>query len=209
MGRDDAFTRRGFLCLATTGAVAVACGGSEPITMDDEVLEGMCEPPESPSVCEATAADIEGPFYLPDSPERSDLDTVGDDGIALEIRGRVSDAACAPMAATIVEIWHADPSGDYDNGDTYNYRGWVRTGSDGAYSFRTLMPGRYPNAGTLRPAHVHVKAWRDGVELLTTQLYFEDDPYLEGDKWAEPARTVCLEQDENDAFVAVFDLVLG
>ncbi len=209
MGRDDAFTRRGFLCLATTGAVAAACGGSEPVTMDDEVLEGMCEPAEPPSICEPTAADIEGPFYLPDSPERSDLDTVGDDGIALVIRGRVSDAACAPMAGAIVEIWHADPEGEYDNGDTYNYRGWVRTGADGAYSFRTLMPGRYLNGGTLRPAHVHVKAWRDGVELLTTQLYFEDDPYLEGDKWAEPSRTVCLDQDETGAYSAVFDLVLG
>ncbi len=209
MAREDELTRRGFLYAATTGAAAVACGGgSEPVTMDDEVLEGRCSEPEPASVCEPTAADIEGPFYLPDSPERSDLDTVGDEGITLVIRGQVRDADCAPLGGTIVEIWHADPAGDYDNGDTYNYRGWVRADGDGVYTFRTLMPGRYPNAGTLRPAHVHVKAWREGAEALTTQLYFEGDPYLEGDTWAEPARTVCLEE-EADAFIAVFDLVLA
>ncbi len=208
MAREDELTRRAFLYAATTCAAAVACGGSEPITTDDEVLGGMCSEPEPDSVCEPTAADIEGPFYLPDSPERSDLDTVGDEGITLVIRGQVRDAMCAPLEGTIVEIWHADPVGEYDNGDTYNYRGWVRADADGMYTFRTLMPGRYPNAGTLRPAHVHVKAWRDGAERLTTQLYFEDDPYLEDDKWAEPARTVCLVEGE-EAFTAVFDLVLS
>jgi protocatechuate 3,4-dioxygenase beta subunit len=171
------------------------------------VLDGSCEPPAPSGSCELTPADIEGPFYLPDSPERSDLDTLGDDGVGLALSGLVSDAGCSSLADVIVEVWHADPSGAYDNGGTYNYRGWVRTGADGVYAFSTLIPGRYPNAGTLRPAHIHIKLWRDGVELLTTQLYFEDDPYLEDDPWAEPARTMCLEP-RDEGFAVVFDLVL-
>ena len=29
-----------------------------------------------------------------------------------------------------------------------------------------------------RPSHFHVKVWVDGIERLTTQLYFEGDPYF-------------------------------
>jgi hypothetical protein len=218
MTRGAPITRRAFIGLATTTAAMVACNQSgvpiRPIdTSDpggpvDPILAGTCEPPIDDGSCELTPSDIEGPFYQPDSPERSDLDTLGDEGVALALSGVVSDEACAPLADVIVEIWHADPSGVYDNGETKNYRGWTRSDAKGGYAFTTLIPGRYLNAGTLRPAHIHLKLWRDGVELLTTQLYFAGDAYLEEDPWAEPARTVCLEP-LGEGFTAVFDLALS
>ncbi|WP_181234224.1 dioxygenase family protein [Enhygromyxa salina] len=208
-------SRRAFVGLTTLGAAAFACGetGVPAARVDsgdhggpvDPILGQTCAPPSPGGGCELTPADIEGPFYLPDSPERSNLDTLGEAGVALALSGLVSDAACAPLASVIIEIWHADPSGAYDNSATHNYRGWVRSDADGRYAFTTLIPGRYPNAGTLRPAHIHLKIWRDGAEQLTTQLYFQGDPYLEEDPWAEPARTICLEPHE-DGFAGVFDI---
>lgn len=224
MTREPTITRRVFLGLglATTGAAVVACGESgvplgpltsvDPGGVVDPIFAGTCESSGPGGACELTPPDIEGPFYLPDSPERSDLDTLGDEGVALALSGLVSDAGCAPLADLIIEIWHTDPSGDYDNTQTQNYRGWVRSDADGRYAFTTLVPGRYPNAGTLRPSHIHLKLWRDGAELLTTQLYFAGDPYLEGDPWAEPARTICLEphpEGEQAGFAAVFDVALA
>jgi hypothetical protein len=217
MKREDTITRRAFL-LATTSAAGVACADpGEPVGLDEPpgppdpggpALKPTCEPPSPNGACELTPPDIEGPFYLPDSPERSELGMVGDNGIALALSGRVTNTGCVPLADLIIEIWHADPEGDYDNSETKNYRGWVRSDAEGRYAFTTSIPGRYPNAGTLRPAHIHMKIWRDGAELLTTQLYFQDDPYLEGDPWAEPARTMCLEPSEA-GFAAVFDISLA
>jgi protocatechuate 3,4-dioxygenase beta subunit len=231
-----AITRRTFMGLATTGAAALACGESgvpaeridagdrggpaDPIlgqtcscvagraTPSPAPRPATCEPPNPGGGCELTPPDIEGPFYLPDSPERSNLDTLGEAGVALALSGLVSDATCAPLANVIIEIWHADPSGGYDNSATQNYRGWVRSDADGGYAFTTLIPGRYPNAGTLRPSHIHLKIWRDGAQVLTTQLYFQGDPYLEEDPWAEPARTICLET-QAEGFAAVFDIALA
>lgn len=209
---DDAITRRAFMGL-TLGAASAALVGcaqeqGEPMTPGDPILAGTCEPAAPDGACSVTAEDIEGPFYLPDSPERSELDTVGDEGVALTLSGVITDAGCTPLLDSIVEIWHADPSGAYDNSETMNYRGWVRTGVEGIYAFTTLVPGRYLNGDTLRPSHIHVKVVRGGAEVLTTQIYFADDPYLDGDPWADPARTVCLE-DAGEGVSAVFDITLA
>ena len=196
------------LCLGAGSTLLAACAEGEAIEEDDPILEGVCEAPPASEGCALTNEDIEGPFYLEDVPERSDLDTAGDAGIALELSGIVRDEGCAPLADVIVEIWHADPAGEYDNSSTQHYRGWVRTDSEGAYAFLTLMPGRYLNGSTYRPSHIHLKAHRDGQEVLTTQIYFANDPYLDEDPWAEESRTVCLEE-AGEGVAAVFDLVLA
>lgn len=203
-------TRRGLwrLCLGAGSTLLAACAGGEPIAEDDPVLEGVCEAPPPSDSCALTSEDIEGPFYLADVPERSELDTAGDMGIVLELSGTVRDEGCTPLAEVIVEIWHADPEGEYDNSATQHYRGWVRTDAEGNYAFRTLVPGRYLNGSTYRPAHIHLKAHRGGQEVLTTQIYFANDPYLDEDPWAEASRTVCLEES-GEGVAAVFDLVLA
>lgn len=198
------------LTLGAGSAALCSCMGDdegEPVVYDDPILAGLCTPEPPDSVCPETPPDIEGPFYLPDSPERSELDTVGDEGVPLALSGRVTEVGCAPLADVIVEIWHADPLGEYDNTETMNYRGWVRTDAEGFYAFLTLVPGRYLNGAELRPSHVHVKLWRAGVEALTTQIYFADDPHLDSDPWADPARTQCITL-EDGGVAAVFDIAL-
>ena len=59
----------------------------------------------------------------------------------------------------------------YDN-IGFRYRGHVVTGPDGAFVFRTIVPAPY----TGRTRHYHVKVQAPGSRLLTTQLYFPNEP---------------------------------
>jgi protocatechuate 3,4-dioxygenase beta subunit len=71
----------------------------------------------------------------------------------------------------VVDLWHADENGEYDN-IGFRYRGHVTTSPDGAFRFRTIVPALYPG----RTRHYHVKVQAPGSRLLTTQLYFPDEP---------------------------------
>ncbi len=54
-----------------------------------------------------------------------------------------------PLAGATVECWHANSKGFYSHFDPtgaqsdFKLRGAVRTGADGKYEFRTLMPVGY------------------------------------------------------------------
>jgi protocatechuate 3,4-dioxygenase beta subunit len=71
----------------------------------------------------------------------------------------------------VVDLWHADDKGEYDNGG-FRYRGHVTTGLDGAFRFRTIVPKLYSG----RTRHYHIKVQAPGSRLLTTQLYFPNEP---------------------------------
>jgi protocatechuate 3,4-dioxygenase beta subunit len=156
--------------------------------------------------CEETTGDIEGPFYRADAPERADIVRAGDTGRALTLSGRVlAGDGCTPPPNAVVDVWQADPMGVYDNAtDAMDYRARVVCDADGRWSLRTFEPGRYLNGAQYRPAHLHVKVWVDGVERLTTQLYFPGDPYNDVDPWYDPQREVLATGDGT----ATYDLVV-
>jgi catechol 1,2-dioxygenase len=79
---------------------------------------------------------------------------------------------------------------------TYNLRAKIVADSDGYYEFRTVMPGvesfgfrpdsplaaltqmlRLPGE---RPLHIHAIVSADGLLPLTTQIYFDGDPLVDG-----------------------------
>lgn len=207
-----AWSRRQFVLAASGGFLSLyaGCGGSSE--------DGALATPES---CAETPGDIEGPFWRPDSPERTNLDLYADAGTSLSISGRVLGVDCRPIEEAVVEVWHGypttvgvadlSPSADveYDNAsDEMRYRGLTVVDEDGYFSFRTLKPGWYKALGVYRPAHVHFKVWKDGVELLTTQMYFAGDPFLASDPWAVGELAVALDSDSDGAERAVFDLVV-
>jgi protocatechuate 3,4-dioxygenase beta subunit len=119
---------------------------------------------------EPTLPETEGPFYRPRTPERFDL-VEGEGGRLVELSGFVLTRGCRPLERTLVDLWHADDGGNYDNRG-FRYRGHVFTDAQGRYRFRTIMPGLYPG----RTRHYHVKVQAPGTRLLTTQLYFPDEP---------------------------------
>src|SRR5262249_21840212 len=88
-----------------------------------------------------------------------------------ELSGFVLTRSCRPLREAVVDLWHADETGAYDNMG-FRYRGHVITGPDGAFVFHTIMPAPYSG----RTRHYHVKVQAPGSRLLTTQLYFPNEP---------------------------------
>ena len=136
------------------------------------------------ATCTLVPEQTEGPFYLVADLLRRDV-TEGVAGAPLRLGLRVVDAACVPVPGAIVDIWHADPSGDYsgfvDGGSTDDagpgttfLRGTQQAGDDGIVEFATLYPGWYPG----RAIHIHVKVWiasgSSPRTVLTTQVYFDE-----------------------------------
>jgi len=120
---------------------------------------------------EPTPRQTEGPFFKPRSPERADLIEPGMKGRPIELTGFVLDPACRPMAHALLDLWQADDAGDYDN-TGFRLRGHQYTDAQGRYRFRTIVPAVYPG----RTRHFHLKVQPATGRLLTTQLYFPDEP---------------------------------
>lgn len=167
-----------------------------------------------PAVCTPSADNIQGPYYRPDAPFRTDLTEAGMPGTRVTVSGRVLDPDCQPIQGALVDVWQADDEGDYDNDGAndppngeYVLRGRMTADGDGAYSFRSLIPGHYLNGNQYRPAHIHVTVSAPGFVPLTTQLYFEGDPYNDIDPWFIEALMLLL-TDVGDEKTATFDFVL-
>ncbi|WP_070107118.1 catechol 1,2-dioxygenase [Burkholderia plantarii] len=149
-----------------------------------------------------TPRTIEGPLYVAGAPVRDgvakmDLDADEDAG-PLVIHGTIKGPDGRPVAGAVIECWHANSKGFYSHFDptgtqtAFNLRGAVRTGADGRYEFRTLMPVGYgcpPHGATQqllnglgrhgnRPAHVHFFVTSDTHRKLTTQFNIEGDPLI-------------------------------
>jgi protocatechuate 3,4-dioxygenase beta subunit len=92
-----------------------------------------------------TVSETEGPFFKPRSPERSDLREPGVRGRQFELSGVVLSRSRRPLRGAVVDFWHADEKGEYDN-IGFRYRGHVITGPDGAFCFRTIVPALYSGA---------------------------------------------------------------
>jgi protocatechuate 3,4-dioxygenase beta subunit len=120
---------------------------------------------------EWTIRQTEGPYFKPSSPQRADLVEPDTKGRLVEINGHVLTRSCRPVERALVDLWHADERGEYDNAG-FRYRGHLFTDSEGRYRFRTILPGLYPG----RTRHYHIKVQAPERPVLTTQLYFPDEP---------------------------------
>ena len=118
------------------------------------------------------------------------------------LSGLVLTRRCRPLAGAVVDLWHADDKGAYDTAG-FRYRGHLVTGSDGVFRFRTIMPALY----TGRTRHYHFKVQAPGSRLLTTQLYFPDEPENRRDHLFRRELLMRV-ADAGDGLAARFDFVL-
>lgn len=138
-----------------------------------------------------TPADIPGPYFLEDSPHRANLlDAASPD--AFTLTGTVFDRHGVPIPRCKLDFWQANAQGLYSGFAEMNSEGqkWLRghqyTDEGGGYSVRTIRPGHYKVSDTqVRTAHLHVIATAPDGTVLTTQLYFPDDPANAGDPWEQ------------------------
>lgn len=135
---------------------------------------------DSGKTCMPTAADVRGPFYLPDAPKRAALAGPNEPGERVAMTGTIYGSDCrTALSGALLDIWHADAAGNYhDQKEQYRLRGQILTGSDGTFRFESVRPGNYRFDGDMRPAHFHVTVSRPGYAAVTTQIYFKGDPHL-------------------------------
>jgi protocatechuate 3,4-dioxygenase beta subunit len=225
---DKTLGRRAFLGIGAAGAAGLLVGGcatdgaardaalpvgdGPPAGGDGSLVVAdaggafLCETPSCDDD-EPTEPNIEGPFYRSGAPERADLTEPGLEGTRLTVRGRVYSTSCAPLAGALLDVWQATVAGDYPRG--WVLRGRLWTDASGCYELRTIVPGRYLNGPTYRPAHIHVKASAPGHNLITTQLYFAGDPYNASDPFIRPSLIMTLADAGEGERAAIFDFVLG
>lgn len=224
--------RRAFLSATFIGALPlplIGCRGSEsgqarPTQSAQSAAgpgdvqaapQGSALSAPSANLCLVTEPNIEGPYYRGGAPMRRALVDQGIRGVPLVISGRVLSQDCkTPLGEVLMDVWQADAEGRYDNDGTFGrgatplrLRGKLVTDASGAYSVQTILPGRYLNGGTYRPAHVHVKLSAHGHQPITTQLYFPDDPYNAGDPFIRKS-LIMKTLTKPDRVQANYDFVL-
>lgn len=118
---------------------------------------------------------------------------------AFFISGYVRDAQGMPLENATVDIWHASPLGFYENQDSaqpnMNLRGQFKTDANGYFHLQSILPAGYPvpvdgpcgdllrhqQRDPFRPAHVHFMVSKPGYQVLTTQVFADNDSRLTTD----------------------------
>ncbi len=147
--------------------------------------------PVSEMSCVARPALTEGPFFVDERLNRSDIRSDPSNGcvkpgVPLKINiniFRTSGSICTPLAGALVDIWHTDAAGGYSDvsgqGNPNNLgqkflRGYQVTDANGAVEFTTIYPGWYSG----RTVHVHYKvrlfSGTTRTYEFTSQVMFDD-----------------------------------
>jgi len=198
MNRRSKATRRRFLF--NTG---ILVAGWEPSSAGVALTLELAATPDCRDGDEPTVPETEGPFFKPKSPQRSDLREPATKGKPFELSGYVLTKSCRPVRGAVVDLWHADENGEYDN-IGFRYRGHVITEPDGAFRFHTIVPALYPG----RTRHYHVKVQAPSSHLLTTQLYFSNEPRNSRDILFQRELLMRV-ADNGESLAGRFDFVLN
>ena len=172
-----AFSRRSLLGVGALGILTGLTSRQSQAQQSLLPVTSQCSDGDEP-----TPRQTEGPYFTPDSPERTSLLEDGMLGERIALAGFVLDRSCRPVAGALLDLWHCDAAGQYDN-DGYRLRGHQFSDAEGRFVFETIVPGKYPG----RTRHYHVKVQAPGRSILTTQLYFPGEPGNEGDRIFESA----------------------
>jgi protocatechuate 3,4-dioxygenase beta subunit len=194
---DHLLSRRKILAAGSFAA------GGLVLPLDAIAQQGLVPTPSCADHGEPTLAETEGPYFKPRSPRRGDLRIPGITGHPVELSGHVLTRSCRPVEAALVDLWHADDKGVYDN-EGFRLRGHVFTDAQGRYAFRTILPGLYPG----RTRHYHVKVQAPGEAVLTTQFYFPDEERNATDGLFRRALVMQVKKAES-TLLAGFDVVLA
>ena len=149
----------------------------------------------------ATSSSVLGPFHISDAPPME----IGDDfkrhydGDVILVEGTVKDIEGNAIAGASVDIWQTAPNGLYssqdDEQDIHSFHGVFTTDENGRYAFTTIRPVSYtvPSDGPVgklldatgrhpwRPSHLHYIVNAEGFQTLVTEVFPDNDPYLDQD----------------------------
>jgi protocatechuate 3,4-dioxygenase beta subunit len=138
--------------------------------------------------CVVTPVLTEGPYFVDEKLNRSDLRTDPSDGsvrpgipLALKLSVyRIDGATCTPLTGATVDVWHCDARGVYSDVASEGsagrkfLRGYQVTDGTGAVAFTTVYPGWYRG----RAVHIHFKvrlyAGSEKTYEFTSQFFFDE-----------------------------------
>ncbi|MCA8926976.1 MAG: hypothetical protein KDC18_02830 [Alphaproteobacteria bacterium] len=149
----------------------------------------------------ASITTLMGPFYVPGQPDKeTGADLIKDNpGERVLVQGQVRSANGGPLPGAILEVWQNGPNGLYTVQDPGqpddNLRCTLHADGEGRYSFSTVKPVSYtvPEDGAggelvraagrhcWRPAHIHLMISADGHKRHVSQIFDENDPYIDQD----------------------------
>lgn len=151
---------------------------------------------------EATPGSVLGPFHTVGSPWRENpANLIGDNtGERVLLRGQVTGADGEPLPGATLDFWQNAANGMYWQVDREqpqdNLRCRLRVDGEGRFEIATIRPVPYqiPTDGPVwlhlvepagrsswRPAHFHVIVSAPGHRTLVTEVFDEEDPYLDSD----------------------------
>jgi protocatechuate 3,4-dioxygenase beta subunit len=205
-GRDATLTaartklsRRDLLGFAAKGAASVVVAQSLlACTADATGAEtgtggtGSTGGGSTSASCVQTASLTEGPFFVDEKLNRSDIRTdpvtgAVSAGVPLRLKfvvERVGSSACTPLTGAYLDVWHCDSTGTYSDvsgqgngtgGAGHKFlRGYQITDGSGVAEFTTIYPGWYSG----RAVHVHFKlrlyAGSSKTYEFTSQFFFDE-----------------------------------
>ena len=150
---------------------------------------------------DATSSSVLGPFHVSGAPALA----VGGDmkrsfgGPVLLAEGVIRDTDGNTIPNAEIDIWQTAPNGLYasqdEDQDTFSFHGLMTVGEDGRYAFTTVKPVEYtvPSDGPVgdilracgrhpwRLSHLHYIVKAPGYRTLVTEVFPDDDPYLDQD----------------------------
>jgi len=129
-----------------------------------------------------------GPYFVDEKLNRSNLTTNTTDTNVLNATPltltmtimEYASSGCSALVGAQVDIWHADAAGIYSDESVENttgqtfLRGYQITDSNGAVTFKTVVPGWY--SGRTIHIHVMIRTLSSSGSILTeftTQLFFD------------------------------------
>jgi protocatechuate 3,4-dioxygenase beta subunit len=127
-----------------------------------------------------------GAIEAPAAPAwKTRIDVAGERGDPLIVSGTIYlPDGKTPSKGAMLYVYHTDSTGHYSRGSgTGNgrrhgkLRGWMLTGADGKYEFRTIRPSPYP--GRTAEAHIHATLTAEGFpEHWIDEYLFAGDPLI-------------------------------
>jgi uncharacterized protein (TIGR03437 family) len=143
---------------------------------------------EAATCVNVAGAQTEGPYWVEENLNRSDIRTDPTDGtirpgVMLNLKVNVvneNGTTCVPLAGAKVDIWHCDSGGVYSDEAANNtsgkkfLRGYQVTDDNGAVNFITIYPGWYSG----RTIHIHfrIRTYSGTTKLdeFVAQIFFDE-----------------------------------
>lgn len=182
------FAAKGAASVVVSQSLLLACAAESARAIDTTASgdpAGTADSPGGGATCVLTASLTEGPFFVDEKLNRSDIraDPVTgavSAGIPLALTFNVSryaSNACTPLTGAYLDVWHCDSAGTYSDvsGSSKKFlRGYQITDANGIAAFATIYPGWYNG----RAVHIHFKlrlyAGKTKSYEFTSQFFFDD-----------------------------------